>query len=287
MLTFGSDPEFFATTLNDQGDVFAEPPIWFIKNHGLDADTSNKKHPIFARKNGTTLMGDGAAFELTIPPSTSPKEMYTNINDGINLLFDLISPLNYDVCVYPTVNFDIRKFKEINDKEIKEAVIFGCDPDMDAIDPEYNCEIINALEHPFRYGGGHFHIGSDKNSEIKLMHKYFLPLIRLLAVYVGNLVIGYTKFPDLEKLRAFHYGQPGRYRLQNWGVEYRTPSNSWITDLDLIKEMFRVVEIAFQKFLNPDEGKDILLEYLPETVRAITSADLDLSREILNKLGVM
>lgn len=288
-LTFGADPEIFAG-YSKKGKVYVEPPVIFRTELGVNADLSNPKHPVFLEKEGITLMEDGAAFEFTIPPTKKADEMFKNIQLGINMLKEIISSLdsNYFTWARPVINFDISRFNlEKCGRDIWGCMIFGCDPDLDAMDLGYKSDILDVSTHEFRYGGGHFHIGSESSEEINLIHTNPLPFIRLLAVTVGNLVIAKSIFPKEERQRAFHYGKPGRYRIQKWGIEYRAPSNSWISNIETTEEMFNAVEFAFYLLNNPKEGKQILKKYLYPTIDAISKADCKTSESIVKKLELI
>lgn len=289
-LTIGSDPEIFVAYYQD-GQAFVEPPVIFRKNWGVNADMENPKHPVFMKQDGVTLMEDGVAFEFTIPPTKKPFDLYSNILLGISMTKDLVAKLDtqsYFTWVRPVINFDISRFNPENlDEEIWNCMVFGCDPDDDAIELGYSCEILDVSTHKFRYGGGHFHVGSEDEDEIAEIHKNPLPFTRLLAITIGNIVIANSNYLEEEKQRTHHYGKPGRFRVQPHGIEYRTPSNSWIQSLRTMEYMFEAVNYAFYLLQNPMEGKKVLKEYLFPTVKAISQADQKLAEELARKLQVM
>jgi len=94
---------------------------------------------------------------------------------------------------------------------------------------------------PFRTGAGHLHIGWTEGQDIALdQHKQICEhLIRNLDLYT-------TPFLMLEEdvLRRKLYGKAGSYRPKSYGVEYRTPSNVWLTSEKNMRLMWASVRKA-------------------------------------------
>lgn len=281
-LTFGTDPEVAAYYMKDD-TMYVQPAPFFRKELGLEAQKPNSKHPVYLEEYGIVVMEDGVAFEFTIPPTSDPRSMYDHIQDAKSMLDSILSPVGHQFVVLPTLNYEIERFLTVDD-EYKMCLIFGCDPDKDAILPDYVCQVIDALQHPYRYFGGHFQIGCSNPVGTRLIHTYYEPFIKLLAVFLGNLVTSRNSKPELERIRAKLYGQPGRYRLQPWGIEYRTPSNNWIDSVTTMRQMFEAAKTAFMLLQNPKQGKEVINEYLPSTIDAITRADTKLAQSILDSV---
>lgn len=287
MLLFGSDPEYFIGNKED----YVVPVPFFIYERGIDPvewdQTTDKNyvHPVILKEDDFKVIMDGVAFELTLPPvgESEYKKFFNNTQKALKSIEDFATRFNLQLICKPTVNYKFYDFFEAGNRLKEHCGIFGCDPDQDAILENYSCPEINVREHKYRYGGGHFHI-SDKEEVIK---KYPKPFIKLLAIFCGNYSISNSSYPDLEKLRAFHYGQPGRFRIQNYpngmsGVEYRTPSNSWLIKEDIVFGMFEQAKKAY-KALN-DFRVDIIEKYLDQSISAIQNANQELSKEILEDL---
>jgi len=182
------------------------------------------------------------------------------------------------------VGIDPERYVPLLDNErIYQGFIFGCDKDYDAILSDYVCETQDVTTHKYRYAGGHCHTSGCKFFE------HYIPAIKLMAVCVGNYFIANSPYPDLERQRALTYGRPGRYRIQKYrngdsGLEYRTPSNSWLSfPLSGYEEMIRMTELAVH-FLET-ERIDIIQNYLDDTIKAITTADQTLARKILEEIN--
>lgn len=279
-LTFGSDPEVFAHYLKDN-IPYVEPPAYFRMELGVPYKP-DPKHPSFIEKDGIVVMEDGVAFEFTLPPTTEARPLFAEIKQAQEMLNDFLSRYNYSSVAIPTINYEVQKFLD-KDNEYQLCLIFGCDPDKDAIETTYKCNTINALLHPFRYGGGHFQVGSFNPEVIKLLHHGFRPMIQLMAVLVGTVCVKNSDYPELEYQRSFIYGRPGRYRIQKWGLEYRTPSNSWINKEATLEEMVNGARYAFQLLQNPTKGRQILKALLADAITSIRNSDQTLAANVLSE----
>lgn len=285
-LLFGSDPEIFVCeTINNE--EWAVPVPYFFEHLGVKEIGFDKtrKHPVILRNERTKVIMDGVAFEFNTTPTNDPKIFYQDVQDTISMVDEFAKQFGYHAVVKPAVKYDFFKYYKPDSELLSWCGVFGCDPDIDAILQDYNSPEIDVTNHIWRYGGGHEHI-SDYN---KLIKDYPNPFIKLLAIYVGNYSVANSPYPELEKQRAFKYGQPGRYRIQNYpdgttGVEYRSPSNVWVSQLDLIEGMFNQTYKAYELLHDPKVGKKVIDDYLPSTIQAIAEVNPELSKSILSSL---
>ena len=277
-LTFGSDPEL-ATYYEKDGIKYIEPPAYFRKYLKVDY-IPDDKHPIFIKDSQITVMEDGCAFEYTLPPVTNAKDLFECVTRANLLLANWLSPMGYKPIIVPAINYEVEKWID-EDDEFKNCLIFGCDPDKDAIEDGYVCRTINALRHPYRYLGAHLHTGSYDPEVINLLHKLWRPFIRLMSIFVGNEGIANTQYPELEKLRGDVYGKPGRYRLPKWGIEYRTPSSSWIDNFDTLERMIEGTKLVFELVQHKEKAIQIMGDYLWPTCEAIANCNIELAQDIL------
>lgn len=292
-LVIGSDPEY--AIVDSNGEVVPLPYIQYdLKVSPIEWDQSaearvNKKyyHPVFLKDDKFKAIMDGVAIEFTLPPVSinNPDEMYENVSHGLSITNRFVNKFGFAISTKPALPYSFDKYYE-EDNELKRwCGIFGCDKDLDAIDPDYDSPDLDVSKHKFRYFGGHIHV-SDNNVLIKDNPR---PMIRLMAITVGNVCNALSPYRDEEKLRTFKYGQPGRFRIQNYpdgniGVEYRSPSNYWTTDLEATRSVFKCVNAAYKLLDNPEEGKKVLNKYLIPTIKALQTSDQNLSREIITDL---
>jgi hypothetical protein len=288
-LMFGCDPEYFSTV---NGKAIS--PAMVEKFSGIEVLETDlaEKHPVYIKNNEFSWMQDGVAWELTIRhPIKTAKEMYTILNNSLECLEEYFSKLKYkgdnlNLFKQPVVEINPEEYYPyLEENKIHQGFIFGCDPDRDAIVPNYRCKEIDVFTHLYRYGGGHIHISGAEE-----LQKFILIAVKLLAITVGNFCIYNSPFPDAEKQRATTYGRPGRFRPQHYpngekGVEYRSPSNSWTSfPEEKIEELFDWANKAVYYLQNPDIGTKIIRENLDNTVSAITNANQNLAKSILENL---
>ena len=294
-LTIGTDPEVFSV-IKVGGKNLVISPALLEKFSGLKEITDNRseeeriKHPFYIKNNEFMWMMDGVSFEAIIKPAKTPMQLYDKIQFALHNLNHTIWGLMYDgnvISLYKKPVLDIEPdmyLPYLNEEKIMQGFIFGCDPDEDAILPEYKCEEINVEEHLFRYGGGHVHIGSNNENIRNDMKKIYLPFLRLLAIFIGNASIAFSDFPEEEKMRAKTYGKPGRFRFQPHGIEYRSPSNSWISNPTTIEYIFAGAEKAVYLLQNPKEGISYIKNYLEPTIDAIQTGNQEAALQILEEV---
>lgn len=297
MLYFGCDPEVFSTIVDDNKEYVISPAL-MEKFCGIKPVYVDRhyKHPVYIKneQENFSWMMDGCAWELTLlKPFSDLHEMFQTIQKSLEVLGNYLSGLKFqgmDVNLFkkPVVNIYPGMYLEYLDElPIYQGFIFGCDPDFDAGDKEYNCKTLDVQTHPYRYGGGHIHF-SLKNT---ILTENINPNVKLTAIFLGNFCTSKTLFPAEDLQRVLTYGKPLRFRPQHYGksgyhgIEYRSPSNSWLSlneedFADLFKQIRKVIKLIY----NPAVGEKIVKEFLSDTEKAITNADINLAKSILERI---
>lgn len=293
-LVYGTDPEFFAACLKD-GEYSVIPPAWFREYGGVDF-IPDIKHPLFIDamdELGVKVMEDGVAFEETVLPDTNWKNLFERVQIGKKLLSDLILSKFPDICLpdvltVPTIGYDIERWRK-ESAEFRMCLIFGCDRDYDAENNNKKSTTINAMKHPFRYGGGHIHVsGSEfiKNEPILA--------IQSLKMTAGLAAVAFSDVPELDKARTYLYGRPAKYRPQKYsslfngiphtdfGVEYRTPSNRWTNSFEHAQEVFKWVEIGIKNLLEQGLGLELIEKIGKDASEALINCDQPKAKELLS-----
>lgn len=276
----GSDPEIFLLNEND----ICVPPIHLILNEQIEViGYNNKYRPIFYADNLIKIIEDGAAFEFNTKPVENAEEYFEIINYGLEKLNGLFKG-NYKISVTPAVNFNLSSIVYNSSllPQYDYACRFGCDPDIDIYSGKYSAEI-DARNIFNRFGGGHIHISSD------IEYKSMVDIVnqtKIFDILIGNAFVVQSKLPELEKIRQKYYGRPGKIRIQNYGdctgIEYRTPSNSWITNLDSIKLIFDSVDKSLEIFRKGDY-KNMIKLYLNKSIKNILNFDRENALKVLNE----
>ena len=230
IFTIGADPEVF---VKKNGKPFSA--------HGLVDGT--KESPL-KTENGA-IQVDGLALEFNIDPT--PLDDFNQFNKNIlSTLKELktaaqnnVSNGKINLVAEPTQEFG----KEYLDALPDEAKELGCDPDYNA----YTCK-----ENPkpdgeatFRTGAGHIHVGwgTDIPVENEEHIKICADFVKMLDGTVGM----FMTYIDRDPKRRNLYGKAGAMRPKPYGVEYRTPSNVWITSKNYRKVVHELIKIAIAR----------------------------------------
>jgi len=291
-IMIGADPEMFAT-YTDSGKVFAMPPIVLRRDYEVFFE-ENEDHPIFMRDDdGGFLHEDGSAFEISIPPSDDWRVLFDQCHNLMRLFEDKVlaglppSVVDMKLAMLPTIAWQVSRW-EWEGGDFINSTRFGCNPDKDAwgeFAPPLEFDVMDASRHDERYAGGHLHFSVPGNDEIS---KRPLQAVESLVFTSGLAAIAYSKNQELEKRRAIRYGKPSKYRVQNYpngdiGIEYRTPSCSWLGSKDLAEKVFSWGRRGIQNlFLDGALGKVIDLKV--PVANAILSADSEMALELLKEV---
>lgn len=288
-LMFGTDPEIF---LVEKGTTNLVPPVFLRKHLGLPViDRSDVKHPVFFKEDGVTIMEDGALFEFTVRPKETGSGLFSQVEFAKQNLKDIADAFNFDVLHSPIADFDVKRFfdNDTLDEEERLCVVAGCDPDEDAIDSKYESGVIRDLSYWNKRGaGGHLHISTQ---DIPELHDLIIPAVHLLATTVGVLCVHLSDDVLAEKSRMEVFGRPGRFRPQEYpdgylGVEYRTPSNSWLKTLEGSAQIAEVARFAFELLTKPVDGKKHIKKYLDDAVNIIVNVDKNEAENMLKVMGL-
>jgi len=224
--TIGADPEIF---MSQNGK--------FVSAH--DAIPGTKMEPY--RVNNGAVQIDGMALEFNIDPAEDLDQFHKNL-DMVQEQLRTMLPENCDFISESTVIFD-RDFYETVPKKAK---ILGCDPDYNAYTMDVNAK--PAQDMLMRTAGGHVHIGGipsiypEDPEHMEVSGR----LSRILDETVGI----YSILWDKDDLRRSMYGKAGSFRPKTYGMEYRSLSNAWIFNKNLVSFVFNGVVEAIEKFFD-------------------------------------
>lgn len=288
---FGTDPEFFV--VNSSGICI--PPALLRYNRDLetfgfsdpeDVPEEEKRHPIFYKDEELLIIEDGAAFEFTVTPSKEPHELYYKVARGKEILKELVRPLGLRIFDRPAVEFDpqVLFVNGVLNEYLAWSCRFGCDKDLDIYSGAYS-EDIDASQITQRFGGGHFHISPIDHGNYHLV-------ARLFDIFLGSTFISSTQFPEEEKARQRFYGRPGKIRLQTYptgttGIEYRPPSNSWLSNFDTVKLMFKSAHSALELMDNTSKANSIIRKYLDRVINNMLTFNREDSKTVLSELNII
>lgn len=219
--TFGCDPEVFLKKNGKPASAYGLIP-------------GNKSNP--HKTEGGAIQVDGMAAEFNIDPvpSNSFELFNARIIQQIKEIRARVPGFNLNVS--PVQDFG-EEFLEAQPDEAKEL---GCDPDFCAYTLQPNPRPDG--DRPFRTGAGHVHVGwgadipIDNEEHIEICANF----VKVLDATVGLFMTMIDKEPRRREL----YGKAGAFRPKPYGVEYRTPSNVWITNRDNRRAVFALMNYA-------------------------------------------
>lgn len=210
MLTFGTDPEFLIIDSENK----PQSAIDVIKNHQTD--------PISV--NGNNFYYDNVLAECTVKPGKSKDEFIENVREAIKDYAEIVKP--YRISPTPSVYFPKIMLQN------SEAQKINCNPDMCA----YTFQSFKIPESVFqtetlRTCGGHIHLGENHAVENETGPEPIYT-VYMLDLFLGTASLFLDKDP-LSTTRRSLYGQAGRFRKKEYGIEYRSLSNFWLKSPEL------------------------------------------------------
>ena len=212
----GCDPEIALRNPNSKKFVSAE---------GILPGDKLNPHKV----NKGTIQVDGFAAEIGIDPARSAEEFSDNVETVLEELKKFTT--GYDLVYTDHVIFDEDVFLNQSDKGRE----LGCEPDYSAYTGVANNP---PVPNPptLRTMSGHIHIGWGKDMDIADPGHFAdcIAVTKQMDWFLG--VPGLIWNPGTVRRKL--YGKAGAFRVKSYGVEYRTPDNSWLRSRDRMKMMF-------------------------------------------------
>lgn len=248
-ITVGTDPEFFG----GYGQEFIPAPLLLSGTKAVPTKLSD----------GIFSMYDNAAIEINVPPSKTAEEFSKVVDRGIKLVEQA-----YSVSIFEESLMVLTGEQELSHPALLE---FGCDPDFNAWTLSENPRpILDNTEKRYRTAGGHIHVGTE--GIVNPIH-----VIKAMDLFLGvpSVIMDHNG-----AMRKTLYGNAGSFRMQPWGVEYRTLSNFWIFSDALREWAFNATRAAVKYAhdfgeIDPEIGKSIVV--------AINENNKKISQEIIEE----
>jgi hypothetical protein len=239
--TFGGDPEFFVA--NSRGTILASDKFFPGKENKIEF-AAKEPHGCY---NKNKLFFDGIQAEMNLGVTTCREYFTDNVYRCLHKAIEIIGIAN-KIVLKPSVK--VRK--EIILMADPEARRFGCMPDFNAYTRTTNTGEIDATKHPYRYAGGHIHIGISSKYLNKDSYEYqmakteegHIEIIKLLDLIVGIPSVLLDNSESSIRRRS-QYGKAGCFRPTPYGIEYRTPSCFWIKAPELVSLMTGLARLAW------------------------------------------
>ena len=218
-VTIGTDPELF---LKDTRTGTVMPAV------GLIGGTKGEPIPIPELGKGFGLQEDNVMVEFNIPPATQARHFSRRIRNVLDHITRLVHTSQENMTLDVGACARLFRYEQL---DTPQAKMFGCSVDYNAHEqgqawPTVRAEMLDEEEGAWRFAGGHVHLG------------YTSTVPQFVAASFADVFLGLPSVGlDQQGLRRTLYGQAGRYRPTEWGIEYRTLSNFWIWDPQLSEQI--------------------------------------------------
>jgi len=304
-LYLGCDPEFF---FSKKGEVFGAEKV--LPKDGLVYDKAKTQaEGRFVRDNSEKREGetskiviDGVQAEINPRQATCREYLSYEIASCFRELYHTIKDdKTLDVNFSAVMEVGQKEFDSLSDKSKK----FGCAPSENIHTGGKSKISVDPTVYKFRSAGGHIHLGHYKYGSWsndgksfsavefnKILMEGFNPkkLVPLLDILLGNtcVLIDRNEFA-VERRKV--YGRAGEYRTPKHGLEYRTLSNFWLINYQMMSFVFGMARFAYIISVNdlvyPEKkyGKYILsLVDQEDVIEAINNNDFDLAYKNFKKV---
>lgn len=243
----GADPEIAAvnekgwcipatTVLRTSSTVDVQEPV----------EGQSYKGPFFIIDEGFSIQSDGASLEANIPPSRSTDTLIDSLRRVFKVSHELVTDLGLQLEMLSTIPISQQ---QINKGGI-ELTKFGCDADFNPYGDGVSQSDVDPKTLLNRFFGGHIHMSPHSQMGDDFFTEYVYEIILSLDMLVGLadvLLDGTSGAGERRKV----YGRAGRYRLQPWGFEYRTPGGVYLRSPETTAYMFELTKRA--TFLATDQ----------------------------------
>lgn len=252
-IKIGADPELFLE--KDGKLVSAEGVIG-----------GSKENPRAISKDGHAVQEDNVMVEFNIPACKEKEDFIFHINFVKSYLETLADMKGY------SLNYSASGDLSPEELCTDQAMEFGCDPDWDVYSRFENVppEPVGTM----RCCGGHIHVGYDNPDEDTTIQ----------IAYAMDMILGLESLSkDTDTRRRVMYGKAGSFRFKPYGMEYRTLSNFWIKDDELISWAFDKTMEAIE-LVKSGEIDKLVDEYSELVKTAINTNDKQLAQVLLDKI---
>lgn len=257
--TLGSDPELFIINTKTNKVVSSVGLIPGVKDEPYRAEDM---------PDGFGIEIDNILAEFNIPPCHTCEEWINNIEYMKSYIRDFVKKVNPD--------YDIKcsAYEEVDPDQLQspEANLFGCDPDYNAYTLKMNPKPSPKGKNG-RSAGFHCHFGYEgHNIETSIQ------LLKYFDAYLGLVSLLY----DSDSRRRSLYGKAGAFRLQPWGIEYRSLSSAMMANTTLLELIWNQVNAAVQAF-----NKKCSIPDSAYVQTAINNSDTKLAQKLITTYNLL
>lgn len=239
-LLIGADPEVFVKDIKTeqiQSSIGVLP--------------GSKKKP-YRTKHGF-VHKDNVLAEFSVKPSGTKTEFVVNVEASLYDVDMLLKKKGKTFAILASYELDEEYTSHYLANE------FGCEADynvweLDAYDRIFNSGQFGNL----RTAGGHIHIGFPAEVTMELQ----ISVVKACEYYIGLPSV----FMDKDTVRKSLYGASGSFRPKPYGIEYRVPSNFWLSSRILRGWIFNQAIHAYKNYHVMDALPKDAVEEIRDTI---------------------
>jgi hypothetical protein len=216
-----------------------------VSAHRLLPDKTKKR-----KVGDCSVFRDGYAAEINVPAVGCRESLAYFVFGTHKYLRDLASKHGYRLATTPMVPISLADLADAPE----DVLTFGCEPSWDAYTGDVKIPPLDGRTHPYRYAGGHMHLGERELYAPLWLRKAeaVQTYVRWLDLFVGLPLTLWFDRPELYARRQY-YGQAGEFRYQTYpnnyvGVEYRTPGPELWNHPAVASFAFGVMRYLYQNF---------------------------------------
>lgn len=238
--------------------------------------------------------GDGGVFparEFLGDKKTSPRIFYDGIQAEFcpvaggcleqmwgRILAGLVDVQRAAKIKDPKAKLTIQNAIKLSKDQLKtlsdEDLAFRCSTSLNVY--EDFGDLPDAREYPWRFAGGHIHVGCRTKAAPVIR-----AIVKALDGVLGVAGVSLASTLDCTERRRM-YGRAGEFRLPKHGLEYRVLSNFWLCHPLIFHLVFEVMRLAFN--LGEQGLFPVVWEGKEEEIRDIINwCDVDGARKMLKK----
>lgn len=264
--SFGSDPEFMLKTADGKK---------YVSAIGVVPGTKTDMLPL---GNGHFGFHDNVLAECCPHYGKNKEEVIANFRDCFQRYANVVAPYK----LTPQASHTYPESECLH----PAALEFGCSPEMNA----YDMSTVNApvceAGNTFRSGGGHIHLGyidGPKYPLIDGMGRWWLT--RMMDLFVGLPSILIDNDPTSQDRRKL-YGGAGNMRPKDYGIEYRTMSNFWLSCPRLVALQHDLCGFVISFMQANDAHQELWEKYAEDLLGTINNGDRNKAASIWNVISL-
>lgn len=222
MTTFGADPEFMITR---DGEYCSAIGV-------VQGDKENR-----IKIQGHQFFWDNVMAECAVKPSRSKKEALENFREFLGIYTAMVRP--YELTVQASQIYPDSELQHEGARKV------GCAPDWCAYEMKLKDAPKDEIKNGnFRSCGGHIHLG-DTGEVLQTDGEEPLLVVHMLDLFLGVPSLWLDRDPSSPARRRL-YGQAGRYRVTDYGIEYRSLGNFWLQSPQLVGLIYDLAMFAVE-----------------------------------------